>query len=69
MAARNDFHWFGIHRVRQSVGSRSSFLQSQFIAKDLRPLVLALVLALCPGLDCDFRRPLFQSSDIQTHRE
>lgn len=49
-------------------------LQRQFTAKamgskDQRSLVLSRVLALITHLDCDLRRPLFQSSDLQTHRE
>lgn len=49
-------------------------LQRQFTAKamgskDQRSLVLSRVLALITHLDCDLHRPLFQSSDLQTHRE
>lgn len=79
MAARNDFHWLrflpiSVYHICQSVSfalrrSLSHHLQSQFIAKDLQSLVLSLLLALFPILDCDLRCPLFQSSDIQTHWE
>lgn len=82
MAARNDFHWLrflpiGVYRIQQSVSfalrrsllSFTKSVHSKSYAPKICDLVFSLVFALPPRLDCDLRRLLFQSSDIQTHWE
>lgn len=82
MAARNDFHWLRFllisvyhiwqsvcfktfsHHFTMSVHSRGYGLQRPVIS---RPLSGSR--SLPHSLDCDLRCLLFQSSDIQTHRE
>lgn len=81
MVARNDFHWLrflpiSVYHICLFCLQTSSVIiynvhskQSLCGSKDLWSLVLSLVLALFPSLDCDLRCLLFQSSDLQTHWE